>query len=127
MSIKDFTKSGTFVLSVLLLVVVLLPFAAEQVGETTGLFDFPVTKWVKRLFSASGGRTSSSVSAKSVDWAKQLQDLKDFSDWADGLTEAKIAIVRPEVFQIARADPNPATATHFSWKLQLLSASCRLG
>lgn len=120
MSIKDITKSGTFVIVVLLLVVALLPFAAEQIGETTGFFHLPATKWVKGLFSTSGGRPSSSA-AKSVDWAKHLQDLKDFSDWADGLAEVKITIVRPEVFQIARADPNPATATHFSWKLQLLS------
>ena len=120
MAIKDLKNSGAFVLAVLALVVVLLPFAAEQVGEATGLFDFPVTKWVKGLFS-SGGRTASSSAPKSVDWEKQLKDLKDFSDWADGLAEAKISIVRPEEFQIARADPNPATASHFSWKLQLIS------
>ena len=35
MSIKNVTNSGTFVLTVLVLVVVLLPFAVEQIGEAT--------------------------------------------------------------------------------------------
>ena len=120
MAIKDLKNSSAFVLVVLALVVALLPFAAEQVGEATGLFDFPVTKWVKGLFASGGGKVSSAAQ-KQVDWEKQLKDLKDFSDWADGLAEAKISIVRPEVFQVVRADPNPATASHFSWKLQLIS------
>lgn len=126
MSIKEFTKSGTFVLIVLALVVVLLPFAAEQVGEATGLFDFPATKWVNGLFASKRATGGTRVDAN-VDWEKQLKDLKDFSDWAEGLEEAKISIVRPEVFQIVRADPNPATASHFSWKLQLLSDKLETG
>ncbi len=120
MAIKDLKNNSAFVLSMLLLVVALLPFAAEHIGDATGLFTFPATKWVKGLF-ASGGRTTSSAAPKSVDWDKQLKDLKEFSDWADGLAEAKISIVRPEVFQIVRADPNPATAAKFSWTLQLIS------
>lgn len=120
MSIKEFMKSGTFVLVVFVLVVALVPFAAEQIGETTGLFDFPVTKWVKGLFASKSTATGTKEPAK-VDWERQLSDLEAFSDWADGLTEAKISIVRPEVFQVVRADPNPATAARFSWKLQLLS------
>lgn len=120
MSIKEFMKSGTFVLVVFVLVVALVPFAAEQIGETTGLFDFPATKWVKGLFASKSAATGTKEPAK-VDWERQLSDLEAFSDWADGLTEAKISIVRPEVFQVVRADPNPATAARFSWKLQLLS------
>ncbi len=121
MSIKSLTKSGSFVLVLLILVVIGFPFAIEQIGEASGFFSFPATKWVKGLFSSSDGRTSSSTSAKSVNWEKQLKDLKDFSDWADGLAEVKISIVRPELFQIMRADPNPATASRFSWELQLIS------
>lgn len=120
MSIKEFMKSGTFVLVAFVLVVALVPFAAEQIGETTGLFDFPATKWVKGLFASKPAATGTKVPAK-VDWERQLSDLEAFSDWADGLAEAKISIVRPEVFQVVRADPNPATAARFSWKLQLLS------
>ena len=121
MSIKELTKSGTFVVAVLLLVVAIMPFALEQIGETSGLFDFPATKWVKGLFSEGSRGQRDRPALKSVDWNEQLKDLKDFSDWADGLAEAKISIVRPEVFQVVRADPNPATASRFSWKLQLLS------
>ena len=120
MSIKEFTKSGTFVLVVLVAVVALLPFAVEQIGEATSLFSFPATKWVKGLFSTKSSVSGQKMAAK-VDWERQLEDLKAFSDWADERAEAKITIVRPEVFQIVRADPNPATASHFSWKLQLLS------
>lgn len=120
MAIKEFTKSGPFVLAVFGLVLCLLPFAAEQIGETTELFEFPATKWVKGLFSSKSPDSPSKVSAK-VDWDRQLADLKSFSEWTEGLSEANISIVRPEVFQIARADPNPATAARFSWRLELLS------
>lgn len=119
MSIKEFSKSGTFVLIVLVLVVTLLPFAIEQVGEVLD-FNFPATKWVKGIFAKKTTESVRTASSK-VNWESQLADLKAFSEWADGLSEAKISIVRPEVFQIVRADPNPATAAHFSWKLQLLS------
>ena len=120
MSIKDFTKSSTFIVSMLVFVVLLLPFALEQIGEISGLFTFPATKFIKGLWG-SESRMASTGTTKSVDWDRQLADLKEFSNWADGLSEAKISIVRPEVFQIARADANPATASRFSWKLQLLA------
>ena len=120
MSIKEFSKSGTFVIVLLALVVAGLPFALEQIGEATSLFKFPATKTVTRWFSV-GSRVPRDRTATSVDWERNLKDLEEFSKWADGLSEAKITIVRPEVFQIDRADPNPATATRFSWKLQLIS------
>lgn len=120
MSIKEFTKSGSFVAVVFAMVVVLLPFAVEQVGEATGLFAFPATKWVKGLFS-SGGRKPSAAAAKAVDWNKQLEVLKEFSDWADGKSAVNITIVHPEEFQVDRADPNPAKTARFSWKLRCLS------
>ena len=120
MSIKEFTKSGTFVLIVLALVVLLLPFAVEQIGDVTGLYRFRATKWFSELFSpkTSGGKVNKVANA---DWERQLDDLKAFSEWADGQEEAKISIVRPEVFQIVRAGPNPATDSSFSWRLELLS------
>ena len=121
MSIREFFKSGTFVIVLIATFIVAMPLAIGYIGEETGWYSFPATKWVKGLFSSSGGRTSTSAAAKTVDWERQMKDLKEFSDWADGLAEAKISIVRPEVFQIVRADPNPATAARFSWKLQLLS------
>ena len=119
MSVKDLKNSGAFVVTVLALVVILLPFAAEQVGEATGLFDFPAMKWVKGLFASKSG--TSVKTPDKVDWDRQLKDIEAFSNWTDGLATAEISIVRPEVFQVVRADPNPATASRFSWKLQLLS------
>lgn len=122
MSIKDLKNSSAFVLTVLALVVVLLPFAAEHIGDATGLFDFPATKWVKGLFASKSTGGGSKESAK-VDWERQVKDFEAFSKWTEGLAEAKISIVRPVTFQIVRADPNPATASRFSWKLQLISES----
>ncbi|MGN0854792.1 MAG: hypothetical protein ACI4R9_04650 [Kiritimatiellia bacterium] len=119
MSVREFTKSSTFVILILLLVALLLPFAAEQIGEATGLWSVHPGKWLSGLFSPSAGGPA--PLSRRVDWNKQLGDLATFSDWAAGKSEAKISIVRPEVFQIVRADPNPATAKRFSWKLQLLS------
>ena len=121
MSVKGFTKSSTFVLSLLAVVVLLLPFAIEQIGDASGLYEFKATKWVKNLFAQGKSAAARKPASKSVNWERQLADLREFSEWADERAEMKITIVRPEVFQIARADPNPATAAHFSWKLQLLS------
>lgn len=127
MSIKELTKSGTFVLVLLALVVIGLPFAVEQIGEATGLFDFPATKWVKELFPSSGGRTAPSAASKSVDWERQLKDLKEFSDWADGLAEVKISIVRPEVFQIVKVGAQDTiTDKKCSWKLLSLSGQTKV-
>ena len=120
MSIKEFTKSGQFVIILLVAALIGVPFALEQIGEATGFFNFPVTKTIKGWFGGSG-RAGAPRTSQTVDWQKQLQDLEEFSNWADGQSEAKISIVRPDVFQIVRADSNPATASHFSWKLQLLS------
>ncbi len=120
MSIKEFTKSGTFVLVVFALVVLLVPFAVEQIGETTGFYSFPVTKKIKGIFSPASAEKGPKVDHR-VNWEQQAKDLESFSDWADGLAEAKISIVRPEEFQVVRADKNPVTESRFSWKLLLLS------
>ena len=121
MSIKELTKSGGFVLAVLALVVLLLPFAAEQIGDATGLFEFHPTNWVKGLFASKIAKDDSKNKLENIDWDQKRKDIEAFSEWTKDLATAKIDIVRPEVFQIVRADPNPATASHFSWELQLLS------
>lgn len=124
MAAKEFTKSGTFVIVVLLLVVLLVPFALEQIGDTTGLFRFQATKWVKDLFRS---KTAAVVrNPAKVDWDRQLQDLKEFSNWADGMADAKITIVRPEEFQVERADENPITSSHCTWRLVLISGSLEM-
>ena len=121
MSIRNLLQGGKFVLVVLVLVVVLLPFAVEQVGEASGLFNFPVTKWVKGLF-ASKSATGSSKAPAETDWEKQVKDLEAFSKWADGLAEAKISIVRPDVFQIVKdGDKETITDKKCAWRLLSLS------
>ncbi|MGN0851753.1 MAG: hypothetical protein ACI4Q3_00060 [Kiritimatiellia bacterium] len=120
MAIKDLLKSGWFAVAVFAAFVLWMPFLAEKVGDLTGLYDFPVSKWVKGLFATQSPDGTARTTAK-IDWERQLGDLEEFSNWAAGQSEVKISIIRPEVFQIVRADPNPATAARFSWKLQLLS------
>jgi len=120
MSVKELTRSSAFVVTLLALVAVGLPFALEEVGEATDLFKFPATKWVKGLFASTSAASAPKQVAK-VDWERQVADLKAFSDWADGRAEAEIKIVRPVEFAVERSDPNPATATRVTWKLKLIS------
>ena len=64
MGMRDFTKSGAFVAIVFALVAVLLPFAIEQVGETTGLFRFQAKKTIAGWFVGARGRPCSSRSRR---------------------------------------------------------------
>jgi len=125
MTVREFTKSGTFVLLLLGAVLIGLPFAVEQIGEATGFFAFPATKWVKDLFVSAPTRKSARLDTAKIDWEQRVKDLKAFSEWAEGQGSVRISIVRPETFQIVRADPNPATAARFAWKLQLISEELR--
>ena len=120
MSIKELTKSGPFILALLVAVVAGLPFGIEQIGEASGLFAFPATKWVKDFFTSKSEAEGAKVINNSA-LEKQIQDLEIFQKWAEGRATVNITIVRPDEFQVVRADPNPATASHFSWKLLLLS------
>lgn len=121
MGIKRFFKGGTFVLVALFLVVALLPFAIEQVGETFEIYKFPATDWVKGLFTSQSAGMNPTPSDQNTSWTQQEADLKAFCDWADGVAGVEISIIRPEVFQIVRANRSPATEAHFSWRLELLS------
>ena len=80
MGARDFTKSGAFVAIVFALVVVLVPFGIEQIGEATGLFKFPATKTVKGWFSPESRVTRGST-ATPVDWERYRKDLEEFSEW----------------------------------------------
>lgn len=103
MSFGEITKSGAFVAIVFVLVVLLVPFGLEQVGETTDFFEFPVTKTIKGWFSSrtpvlrTGG-----VDAAKVDWERYRRDLEDFSLWSDDRCVAVIAppSLEMEVFQV---------------------------
>lgn len=46
-----FTESREFVLFIVVLVVVVLPFGLESIGDATGLFSFPASKWMKEAFA----------------------------------------------------------------------------
>ena len=97
MGVREFTKSGAFVAIVFALVVVLVPFGLEQIGETTGLFSFHVTKTVTGWFSA-GARVQHDrlPASKPVDWERYRKDLEDFTIWADGQVGASISLPPPE-------------------------------
>lgn len=120
MSIKELMKSGTFAAVVISIFVIAMPFLVGMIGEETGLYSFPTTKWVKGLFSSKSAAKGKAGMVK-VNWEQQVADLKAFSDWVDNRAEAKITVVRQSTFQIVRADPNPASTTRISWKLQLIS------
>lgn len=103
MDVREFTKSGAFVAMVFALVVVLLPFGVEEIGEATGLFSFPVKKTISGWF---GGLTGSRASQdrrsapKPIDWDRYRQDLEEFSGWADGRQPAAISLPPAEVVEI---------------------------
>ncbi len=97
MSIREFTKSGAFVAIVFALVVALVPFGLEEIGETTGFFDFPVTKTIKGWFtSGSNAPRGSLVGSKPVDWERYRQDLEKFTEWVEAQVEAEISLPQPD-------------------------------
>ena len=81
MGAREFTKSGAFVATVFALVVVLVPFALEQIGEATGLFEFRVAKTVSSWFSGPKRVNVGGETFKSVDWERYRQDLEKFTEW----------------------------------------------
>mgnify|MGYP003318786128 CR=1 FL=1 len=46
-----FTESREFILLIVALVIVVLPFGLDVIGEATGLFSFPASKWMKEAFA----------------------------------------------------------------------------
>lgn len=122
MSIKELTKSGGFVLAAFALVVLLLPFAAEQIGDATGFFEFHPTKWVKGLFASKTAKDDSKKMLENIDWDQKRKDIEAFSEWTKDLATAKIDIVRPDVFQIVKkCDKNTIIDKKCEWKLLSLS------
>ncbi len=91
MSVREFTKSGTFVAVVFALVVVLLPFGLEEIGETTGLFKFPVRKTISGWFSPPAAEKRGGDTFKPVDWERYRHDLEEFTKWAD---ERRIVMIK---------------------------------
>lgn len=83
MDLREITRSGAFVVTVFLLVVGLVPFGLEEIGDTTGLFAFPATKTVKGWFGASASSGRGDAAVRSVDWERYRQELETFSLWAE--------------------------------------------
>jgi len=93
---KEFTKSGAFAVTVFALVLALLPFGLEQVGETTGLFKFSAKGTVVGWFAGSAP-AGQRAAVKPVDWERYRQDLGAFSQWADSQRSAVISLPREPV------------------------------
>lgn len=123
MGLREFTKSGAFVAILFALVAVLLPFALEQVGDTTGIFSFPARKTVAGLFSfggGGGGLPRNRLVVKSVDWEIFRRDLESFTKWAEGRCVAAITLPPPEIeFRVEEKELPPVRAL---WSVPV--ASC---
>lgn len=121
MTIKDLKKNTAFILALIALLLVLLPFGIEQIGDLVG-YQYEAYGWVKKLFKPKSTQSGGGTAAR-AEWEKKLKDIEEFSKWTEGLAEAKISIVRPEEFQIVRAMDATGYESTFSWKLLLISDS----
>ena len=93
MKIRELTKSGAFVAVVFALVLALLPFGVEQIGETTGLYSFPVTKRLRRLFAGETRPVRGAAAKAAVNWERYREDLEDFTRWAECRPATVVSLV----------------------------------
>ena len=121
MGIREFTKSGGFVAAVFALVVVLVPFGLEQIGETTGFFSFPTTKTIRGWFASSAPSERSRAAVRSVDWERYRQDLEVFSQWAECQESVVIALpTEPEVILVKE---DKETVQRKVWSVPVVSCT----
>lgn len=92
MGIREFTKSGAFVATVFALVVALVPFGLEEIGETTGLFKFQARKTLLGWFSFGKATLPYVQHSPPVDWERYRRDLEEFTKWAEGRSSAVISL-----------------------------------
>ena len=119
MGFREFTKSGAFVVTVLALVVVLVPFGLEQVGEATDLFKFPVTKTIKGWFA--GSAPVPATFARPVDWERYRLDLEIFSQWAAERESVAISLPRePVVIHVKEMREEPRRQI---WRVPVVSCT----
>ena len=119
MGFREFSKSGAFVVTVLALVVVLVPFGLEQIGEATDLFKFPVTKTIKGWFA--GPAPVSTAVARPVDWERYRQDLETFSQWAEERESVVISLPRePVVIHVKEMKEEPRRQI---WRVPVVSCT----
>ena len=122
--IRELMKDWRFAVGVIFLLIVLLPFGVEYIGDTLDLWKFPATATVKGWFTSE--KVKVDAVAQQADWAKQNNDFKEFTGWVSGKSAAKIEIVRPDDVQIVRASLNPVTTTTATYKLLFLSRGMNL-
>ena len=122
MEVREFTKSGAFVAIVFALVVVLFPFALEQIGDATGLFAFPARKTVAGWFSFGRAELPRDrIVAKSVDWEVFRKDLESFTMWAEGRSVAAITLPPPEIeFRVEEKELPPVREL---WSVPVVSCT----
>ena len=87
---RDLKNSGAAVAVIFALVVALLPFGLEEIGETTGLFDLPVKKTMAGLFAPSSRAAKGVAAYKAADWERYRQDLEEFTRWAEDQNAAVV-------------------------------------
>lgn len=120
MGVGEFTKNGAFVATVFTLVVVLLPFGLEQIGETTELFEFPVRKTIMGFFSPSAA-AKANVAVREVDWERYRQDLEAFSGWTGGQNSAVISPpCEPVVIDVVETEEKPVRRI---WSVPVVSCT----
>jgi hypothetical protein len=123
MGLGDFTKSGAFVATVFALVVVLMPFGLEQVGDATDLFKFPATKTIREWFAGTASDGRGTAGARPVDWERYRQDLVAFSQWAERQEGVVISLPRePETIHVKEMKDEPRRRV---WRVPV--AGCTAG
>ena len=125
MDMQEFTKSGAFAALVLVLVVVLVPFGLEEIGEATGLFAFPAKKTVVGWFSLGGNASPGGRSANvpPVDWERYRQDLADFTAWAERQGVAVVAQPLHEVEVIDVREDDAEKPERQIWHVPVVSCT----
>ena len=123
MGLREITKSGAFVATVFGLVLVLVPFGIEEIGEALDLYKFPVRKTISGWFSPSAPVRRGGTGVKAVDWERYRQDLEVFSRWAEDRGIVVISLPRePVVIRVKEAEKGPERRL---WPVPI--ASCTAG
>lgn len=103
--IRELMKDWRFAVGVIFLLIALLPFGIEYIGDTLDLWKFPASATVKGWFASE--KIKVDVASRRADWAKQNKDFEDFTGWVSGKSAAKIEIVRPDEVRLFAGHRTP--------------------
>lgn len=120
MGVREFTNSGVFIAVVFALVVVLVPFGLEQIGEATGLFTFPVRKTLAGWFTAVPARRGGATFTP-VDWERCRQDLEAFTRWTE--SRRAVSLSRPPHEVVAVRVEDDRKAVYRMWPVPVVSCT----